>query len=133
MCVANSARSQMAEGLAKFILPKSMEIESAGSHPKYVHPLAKKALSEIGIDIETQSSKSWDQLPADFRNKLDLVITLCAEEVCPVMNTNTAKMLHWPFSDPAAIGETEDAMLRSFRSVRDQIKIRIEEFRQSVI
>ncbi len=133
MCVANSARSQMAEGLAKSLFPSTVEVESAGSHPKYVHPLAKKALSEIGIDISSQSSKSWDQLPVAFRDNLDLIITLCAEEVCPVVKSDGTQKLHWRFSDPASINESEDLQLKSFRQVRDQIKTKLQEFRNSTL
>src|SRR4051794_8114435 len=94
MCVANSARSQLAEGLAKSLFPGA-EIESAGSHPGKLNPYAVMVMSEIGIDISKQYSKSVDDLSPKLIVGLDYLITLCAEEVCPIM-VSKAKKLHWP-------------------------------------
>ena len=80
LCVANSARSQMAEGLARRILGEQAEVSSAGSNPTPVHPHAIEAMAEIGIDITGQVSKSVDTMDL---SGLDLVVTLCADEVCP--------------------------------------------------
>ena len=77
LCVANSAQSQMAEGLARQILGASIEVTSAGSLPSYVNPYAVEALAEIGIDISSHRSKSVDDIDA---TGIDLVVTLCAEE-----------------------------------------------------
>lgn len=99
MCVANAARSQIAEGLARQIFEGRAQIQCAGSKPKEVHPLAKKVLQEINIDIASHFSKSCDHLPQDFTQKLDYLITLCADEVCPVTAFTIAKRLHWPLSD----------------------------------
>ncbi len=131
MCVANSARSQMAEGLARNIFGSKAEVESAGSMPKFVHPLAQKALAEIGIDISAHSSKSWEDLKPEFREKLNYLITLCAEEVCPVVPGFKAIKLHWPLPDPAGNGATEQEQLKNFRSVRDQLKSKLLEFSKS--
>ena len=84
MCVANSARSQLAEGLAIQTFPEA-EIQSAGSHPGKLNPYAVKVMNEIGIDISRHHSKSIDDLSPKFIVGLDYVITLCAEEVCPTM------------------------------------------------
>ena len=81
LCVANSARSQMAEGIARALAPPSVKISSAGSRPSRVNPLAVKVLAEIGVDISGQTSKSVDDVPAA---DVDAVVTLCADEVCPV-------------------------------------------------
>ena len=100
LCVANSARSQMAEGLAKSMLGQGHNIQSAGSIPSgEVHPNAVIAMDEIGIDIRDQFSKSTDDLDKDFIDNLDYAITLCAEEVCPVVPKAT-KIFHWPLLDP---------------------------------
>ncbi len=128
MCVANSARSQMAEGLARDIFGAKAEVASAGSRPKFVHPLALKALAEIGINISSQSSKSWEDLSPEFREKLNYLITLCAEEVCPVVPGFKAQKLHWPLLDPAGDGPSEAEQLKSFRKVRDQLKAMLLEF-----
>ena len=97
MCVANSARSQLAEGLARKIFGSEPWIESAGSEPKFVNPIAREVLNEIGIEISAHKSKSFEDLDPTFVDGLDYIITLCAEEVCPVMASKTAKRLHWPF------------------------------------
>ena len=120
LCVANSARSQMAEGLARTILGDAAEVQSAGSVPSRVHPLAVQVMAEIGIDISGQASKSVETIdPAG----VDTVITLCAEEVCPVFLGKTER-LHWPLPDPIAAA-TESERLARFRAVRDELERRI--------
>ena len=121
LCVGNSARSQIAEGLAKEMLGAKHNIKSAGSTPTgYVHEGALKTMNEIGIDISKQNSKSIDDIEDDFMKNLDYVITLCAEEVCPVMNSN-AKLINWANEDPArnniSINQTEIM----FRKTRENI------------
>ncbi len=128
MCVANAARSQMAEGLAKAMLTKNDDIQSAGSKPKKVHPLAIKVLQELDIVITNHHSKSCDNLPTDFCNHVDYVITLCAEEVCPVGVFPKAQRLHWPLKDPASDQMSEQEQLTAFRFTRDEIKKRLQEF-----
>lgn len=124
LCVANSARSQMAEGLARQILGEH-QILSAGSKPSHVNPLAIEALAEIGIDISQQKSKSVDEI--DLK-EIDLVITLCAEEICPIIPGKTHK-LHWPFPDPASDKPLTEQRLM-FRKVRDMIRERLAEFKK---
>lgn len=126
MCVANSARSQMAEGLAKNIFGNHAWIESAGSDPKIVNPFAVQVLKEIGIDISKHQSKSISQLSKEFLKDLDYVITLCAEEVCPILPSQSAMKLHWQIPDTAA--RSDDQKLNVFREARDLIKNQIEEF-----
>ncbi len=120
LCVANSARSQMAEGIARQLAGDRLSIQSAGSAPSRVHPLAIQALAEIGIDGSGQRSKSVDEID---REAVDTVITLCAEEVCPVY-LGAARRLHWPLPDPAAHDAGEEASLERFRSVRDELSRR---------
>ena len=119
LCVGNSARSQIAEGLAKEMLGSDHNIQSAGSMPTgKIHPGAFKIMKDIGIDISGQSSKSIDDLDKDFINKLDYVITLCAEEVCPIVpkSTNT---LHWPNEDPDNDSYTKTQSENAFRKTRE--------------
>ena len=121
LCVGNSGRSQIAEGLAKDMLPKSYDIRSAGSNPaKNVHSDAILAMNEIGIDISSHKTKSIKSLDIEFVNKLDHVITLCAEEVCPIVpeSTNT---LHWPNEDPDNDSYTKTQSENAFRKTRENI------------
>lgn len=109
MCVANSARSQLAEGLARQIFPDA-QVQSAGSHPGKLNSFAVLVMKEIGLDISAQYSKSVDALSDKFLTELDYVITLCAEEVCPVI-ISKAKKLHWPLPDPASKESFSKAVL----------------------
>ncbi len=122
LCVSNSARSQMAEGIARSIAPARVAVSSAGSQPsRLVNPFAIRALDEIGIDIRAQTPKSVDSIAPEA---IDTVITLCAEEVCPVF-LGTAHRVHWALPDPAAAGSTDDERLQAFRSVRDELRRRL--------
>ena len=121
LCVANSARSQMAEGLARAIAPKDVEIYSAGSSPTQVNPYAQQVLQEIGIDISSHRSKSVDDIPTE---RIGTVVTLCAEEVCPVF-PGEVKRYHWPHPDPAAAVGSAEEVRESFRRVRNQIREKI--------
>ncbi len=120
MCVANSARSQMAEGVARSLAPAGVEIYSAGSEPSQVNPFALRALAEIGIDGSGQRSKGTD----DIDSEIEAVITLCAEEMCPAW-LGTALRAHWPLPDPAATTGSDEDVLSSFRSVRREIERRL--------
>lgn len=124
LCVANSARSQMAEGIARQLAGERSGVQSAGSSPSRVNPLAIRALAEIGIDASGQRSKSVDEID---RTTVDTVITLCAEEVCPVY-FGSARRLHWPLPDPARHTESEEASLDRFRAVRDELRHRLADW-----
>ena len=126
LCVGNSARSQIAEGLAKEMFGAKHNIKSAGSMPSgYVHKGAIKTMNEIGIDISMQNSKAIDDIEDDFMKNLDYVITLCAEEVCPVLNTNT-KIINWANEDPArnniSINQTEIMFRKTRESIYNLLK-----------
>ena len=121
LCVANSARSQIAEGLARKIFGSKASIQSAGSQPGSVNPNAIQVLKEVGIDISGQHSKSVETIASD---QLDLIITLCAEEVCPIVPGKISK-LHWPLPDPAGATGDGETILVKFRECRDQITQRL--------
>ena len=122
LCVANSARSQMAEGLARARFGDRVRIASAGSSPAAVNPFAIAALDEVGIDISGQRSRSVETIdPA----AVDLVVTLCAEEVCPAF-LGAARRLHWPLPDPAGGAGSDAEKLDGFRAVRDEIARRLD-------
>jgi arsenate reductase len=122
LCVANSARSQMAEGIARSLAPQGVKVSSAGSSPASVRPQAIQALNEIGIDISGHRSKGLDSIDA---GSVDAVITLCAEEVCPVF-LGKAVRVHWGLPDPAGVTGTEETRLNAFRSVRDELRRRLQ-------
>jgi arsenate reductase (thioredoxin) len=125
MCVANSARSQMAEGLARHHAPEGVTIYSAGSEPSRVRPQAIEVMSEIGIDVTGHSSKGVDALPVAL---IDTVITLCAEEVCPVF-PGQVERLDWGMPDPAGHeDEPWEAQLARFRVARDAIQAKVIAF-----
>ncbi|MGC6418952.1 MAG: arsenate reductase ArsC [Bradymonadia bacterium] len=123
LCVANSARSQLAESIGRYFAPTGTQVFSAGSEPSRVHPLARQALDEINLRHENQHSKPFDDI--DFSRVTD-VITLCAEENCPYI-PSAAKRYHWPFPDPAAIAQPEKA-IDGFRHVRDMLIPKIRDF-----
>jgi len=131
LCVANSARSQMAEGLARNLLGQRADVFSAGSAPTKLNPFAVQAMADINIDIAGQSSKSVDDFTAI---NIDYVITLCAEEVCPVLPRKT-KRLHWPLPDPDSKDPalSNQDMLTRFCRARDDIHARLENFAQTML
>lgn len=129
LCVANSARSQMAEGVARHLadlLPASeaatYRMASAGSHPTSVRPEATQVMAELGIEASAQFSKNVSDIdPAT----VDVVITLCAEEECPVF-LGDAVRLHWGLPDPASDEGTMEDRLPAFRKVRDELVRRLK-------
>ena len=112
----------MAEGLARTRFAGRAEVQSAGSSPAFVHPLAIAALDEVGIDISLQHSKSVETIDAAT---VDVVISLCAKEVCPVF-LNEARRLHWPLPDPVGAGRPTAEQMERFRAVRDEIARRLD-------
>ncbi len=112
----------MAEGLARSLAPTGVQFYSAGSNPSAVNPLAVEVMREIGIDISHQRSKSLDDIPLD---DIDLVVTLCTEEVCPVF-PRPVRRLNWRLPDPAVASDGGDAIAR-FRAVRDELACRLRE------
>jgi arsenate reductase len=100
----------MAEGLARALAPSGYRFMSAGSEPGTVNPLAIQALAEDHIDIASHRAKGVTDISlAD----VDTIVTLCAEEVCPVV-PGQVRRLHWALPDPKD--------LASFRAVRDELR-----------
>lgn len=124
LCVANSARSQLAEGLARTMAPKTMGVHSAGSDPSRLNPLAVEVLAEIGIDISDQRAKAIDEVPSQ---SIATVVTLCRDEVCPIF-PGEVERLHWPLPDPAGAVGSEAEKLEGFRATRDAIRSRLQDF-----
>tara|TARA_B100000123_G_C25455956_1_gene308141 strand:+ start:55 stop:483 length:429 start_codon:yes stop_codon:yes gene_type:complete len=121
LCVGNSGRSQIAEALAKDMLPKGFDIRSAGSIPaNKVHKDAIQVMSDVGIDISKNTTQSIANLDKSFINNLDYVITLCAEEVCPII-PETTKILHWPNEDPDNHNYNDIQSKNAFIKTRENI------------
>ena len=113
----------MAEGIARRLAPEGVRVSSAGSMPTSVRPQAAAVLREIDIDMSGQRSKGVDAI----EDPVDVVITLCAEEVCPVW-LGSAERLHWALPDPAAVEGTEEEKIEAFRGVRDELLRRLGVF-----
>ena len=126
LCVHNSARSQMAEGLLRARAGERFEVHSAGNVATEVRPLAIRAMAEIGIDISGQRSKSATEYAGQ---RFDYAITVCddATEACPYFPGATTQV-HWRFDDPTAAAGSDDQQLDLFRRVRDEIGAQIDEF-----
>lgn len=126
ICTHNSARSQMAEGFLRHIGGVAFEPHSAGTEPGSLHPLAVQVMAEQGIDIGGQHAKSVDDfVPQQF----DYVVTVCddARESCPFF-PNARQRIHWSFPDPSQAKGSRGRRLAVFRSVRDAIRLHVEEF-----
>ena len=123
LCTHNSARSQMAEGFIRALAGNRLEVESAGTEATRVHPLAVRAMDEVGIDLRGHTSKTLDRFLDD---KWDCVITVCdsANERCPLF-PGAAARLHWSFDDPSAAQGTDEERLAAFRRVRDAIRAQL--------
>ncbi len=123
LCTHNSARSQMAEGLMRSRYGDRFEVASAGTEATRVHPLATRAMAEVGIDLRGHISKTLDQLGDQ---PWDYVITVCdsANERCPIFPRKTSR-LHWSFPDPSQATGSEKDRLDVFRRVRDALAERI--------
>ncbi len=123
VCTGNSARSQIAESLARAM---GLDAFSAGTHPKdAVHPLAVAVMMEKGIDISHQRPKPLD---LEFAETVDLLVTVCgeAEAECAHLPLPVPKA-HWNLPDPAKVEGDEATRLAAFRRVRDEIERRMRE------
>lgn len=125
LCTANSARSQMAEGLFRHAAP-DWDVQSAGTRASIVRPEAIAVMAELGIDLTTHRSKSVDEFAGQ---EFTYVITVCdsAAQNCPAFPGKTQR-LHWPFEDPAAEQGSEEQRLAAFRRIRDLIRAKIGAF-----
>jgi arsenate reductase len=127
LCTGNSCRSHMAEGILRHAAGDLLDVHSAGSNPAgYVHPLAIRALAEIGIDISHHASKHMNEF---LDRNVDTVITVCgnADQACP-MFPGQVNRHHWGFDDPAHAQGTEEEIFAEFRRVRDEIKMVFEAY-----
>ena len=126
LCTANSARSQMGEGLLRHLAGGRVDVYSAGRAPSQVNPFAARAMRERGIDISRQRSEHIDKY---LEQEFDYVITVCdsAAESCPAFPGRAAR-LHWSFPDPAAAPGDDAARLQSFIAVRDGLEKQLRQW-----
>jgi ArsR family transcriptional regulator, arsenate/arsenite/antimonite-responsive transcriptional repressor / arsenate reductase (thioredoxin) len=126
LCTHNSARSQMAEGILRSLAGDRFEVESAGTQPSRVHPLAVETMTKRGIDISHQRSKHMDEVAS---RGFDYVITVCdcASEVCPVF-TGRPERIHWSIPDPSAVEGGEPVRLAAFERAADDLLTRTRYF-----
>jgi arsenate reductase len=123
LCTHNSARSQMAEALLRHLGGERFDVASAGTEATRVHPLAIRAMADVGIDIGQARSKHLNEyLGQDF----DYVITVCdsANESCPIFPGDPQR-IHWSFPDPSAADGSDDERFRAFERVRNEITMRL--------
>jgi arsenate reductase len=124
VCTGNSCRSQMAEGWVRHDLGDRVDVDSAGTHPCYVHPFAIRVMAEAGVDLSAHTSKSVDRF---IDRPIDLVVTVCdsARESCPVFS-GARRLIHEPIPDPVAYaGGDPETALAKFRESRDLIRRRV--------
>lgn len=128
LCSTNSARSQMAEALLRTLAGDKYETFSAGLDPKEIHPLTRKVMDEVGIDISRQYPKALK----DYMGKIHFgyLITVCSEadERCPTTFPGMGQRLRWDIKDPAKFMGTEEEKLSKFREIRDLLKQKIQEW-----
>ncbi|WP_052301976.1 arsenate reductase ArsC [Desulfobacca acetoxidans] len=128
LCTGNTARSQMAEAFLKKYAGESLEVFSAGYHPREINPLTLKVMAEKGLDLSGHQSKGV----RDFLGKMEFryLIIVCevAEQTCPKNFPGVRFRVFWPFDDPAAATGSEEEKLAKFRQVRDQIDRRIQDW-----
>ena len=121
LCTGNSCRSHIAEGFLRAAGGDLVEVHSAGSKPAgYVHPLAIKVMTEVGIDISHHRSKSLTEF---LDRTVNTVITVCGyvDQNCPIF-PGQMNRYHWPFPDPAKAEGSDEEKLRVFRQVRDDMR-----------
>ncbi len=124
ICRGNEARSQMAEGFARSFASSNVNVYSAGLGPKGLNPYAVDVMGELGIDITTQKTRVFDKIPV---NKIDTVITLSSDaDPLPKKLNKKATQIHWPLTDPTAATGSDAEVKKAFRSVRDEIRNRVQ-------
>lgn len=130
LCTANSCRSQMAEGFAKYLYEDFIEVHSAGLMSATVHKKAIAVMKELGIDISGQKSKSIDKA---LLREMDFIVTLCnnAEDLCPSTPPETRR-LYWPIKDPVGTLGTEEQIMHEFRRARDEINEKVKQLKDEL-
>lgn len=123
LCSGNSCASQMAEGWARHLKRHEIEVHSAGIRKMGVNKNAVRVMSEAGVDISQQVSKSIGDLTV---RQFDLIVTLSDDAyiTCPAFQGRT-RILHMGFDDPRWLSALEldpKKILDHYRRVRDEIR-----------
>jgi arsenate reductase len=129
VCIHNAARSQIAEAFLKSMAGDKFEVYSAGLEPTTINPLAIEIMKEVGIDISGNKTKKV----FDFYKQgkiFHYVISVCEEarQRCPIFPGLLVKNIHWDFEDPAEFQGPYEEKIKKMRILRDQIKLKVEEF-----
>jgi len=130
VCIHNSARSQMAEAFVNNAGLENIQAESAGVEKGSLNPVVVEAMKEIGIDISGNSTNTVQE-KIDSGKYYDYVITVCDQasgERCPIFPGDAYKRMHIEFEDPSAFQGTYEEKLEFTRKVREQIKVKMDEF-----
>lgn len=128
VCSHNSARSQMAEGWLRHLAGDRFEARSAGVEPGVLNPLSVKAMAEVGIDISHHKAEGIKQYLGVVPVRYLIVVCDRAAQSCPTVWPNILDRYNWPFEDPSAATGSEDQKLAVFRRVRDEIKVKLEQW-----
>lgn len=128
LCTGNSCRSQMAEAFLRHYAGDRFEAYSAGLVPVEINPFTYRVMTEVGLDLTGQRSKSVDEYLG--KTLFQYLITVCddADKNCPTTWPGVTKRMHWSFEDPARFEGTEEEKLAKFREVRDLIQQRIQDW-----
>ncbi len=123
LCTGNSSRSQMAEAILQELGGSRIEVVSAGSHPKDLHPNAVRVMRERGIDISARRSKHLSEYAGQ---RFDHVISLCdrVREVCPDF-PGSPEVAHWSIQEPGAEGQADKDSYPAFVRTADELSTRI--------
>jgi arsenate reductase len=126
LCTKNSARSQIAEAFLRKYAGDRLEVFSAGFEPTEIHPLTRKVMAEVGLDLSDQHAKSVKE----YLGKVVFayLITVCekAEKDCPIAFPGVLLRMYWPFEDPVSDIGSDTQKLQKFREIRDKIERRIQ-------
>lgn len=130
LCTGNSTRSQLAEAFLWDLAGDAVEVASAGSHPKAVHPNAVEVMRELNIDLSAGRSKHLDRFAS---RKFDYVVTLCdkVREVCPEFPGGPER-IHWSIAEPALEGETDEQSYPAFQRTASEIESRVRFLLQAI-
>ena len=124
ICRGNESRSQMAEGFAREMASNHVKVYSAGVEPSGLNAFSVDVMDEIGIDISSQETTGFDKVPV---TKIDTVVTLSSDsDPLPKNLKKKATQIHWPLTDPAATTGSDAEVKKAYRSVRDEIRNRVQ-------